>query len=66
MVEFPSRAIVMICTMRMTEQMVVKSPSMKMTMRPTLRRVLTCTEARIGMGSKKITQSKKIVTAASP
>jgi hypothetical protein len=52
--------------MRMTEQMVVKSPSMKMTMRPTLRRVLTCTEARIGMGSKKITQSKKIVTAASP
>lgn len=64
MVEFPVLAIVTICTMRMIEQMVVKSPSMKTRMRAILRRVLICNCTRMGIGRRKIMQSKRIVTAA--
>lgn len=61
-VEFLVLAIVMICTMRIIEQTVVKIPSVKTPMRAILRRVLICNCSRTGIGRRKITQSKKMVT----
>lgn len=64
MVEFPFLAIVMIWTIRMIEQTVVKRPSAKMPIRPIFRRKLIRTFIRRGMGMRKMTMSQKIVIDA--
>lgn len=66
MVELPFLEMMMIWIIRSTEHTVVKSPSTKRPMSATLRGVVICTRTSSGMGSRKMTTSKKMVMAARP
>ena len=65
-VELPVRAIVRICTMRMTEQTVVRRPRVKTQTRTTFFRKLMFSFNSSGIGRTKMITSKNMVTAAKP
>lgn len=63
-VEFPVFAIVIICTILITEQTVVNMPNKKITSNAVFLLALICNCNNIGIGKKKMMQSKMMVIAA--
>ncbi len=66
MVEFPVFAIVMIWFIRIIEQTVVSKPNKNTQTSANFFLMLILRRESSGMGRKKITTSKNIVTAANP
>ena len=65
-VEFPVLTIVLICTILKTEHTVVTNPNKKTPTSTTFFLTPILNPTSSGMGKKKITTSKKMVTAARP